>query len=61
MRTDWEVIYKTASGHVNSRRGLSEVEAGRLAAMVRSNGVEDVAIVPPTHAQASADLVGVGL
>ena len=61
MRTDWEVIYTTASGVANARRGLSEVEAHRLAACVRANGVTDVAVIPPTHAQGSADLIGVGL
>lgn len=60
MRTDWEVIYITASSHANHRRGLSEGEANALAAMVRSNGITDVAIVAPTHA-AYADLIGVGL
>ena len=60
MRIDWEVIYITASGHANHRRGLSEGEASALAAMVRSNGVTDVAVVAPTHAT-HADLIGVGL
>ncbi len=61
MRTDWEVIYVTESGAANHRRGLTGSEADALAAMVRSNGVTDVTIVPPTHASGHADLIGVGL
>ena len=51
MRTDWEVIYITASGDAFYRRGLNAVEAHRLARMVRDNGVTDVEVIPPTHEQ----------